>query len=101
MNRNVLVRYGTIAEVSRFDFGVDLALERGKHVVVYTHRGFELGTLLEDIRPGANRDNGHHASIESANGHKKGDADGHSNGSPEPVNGRRRIRIADRAGRHR
>ena len=87
MSRNVLVRYGTIAEVSRFDFGADLALERGKHVVVHTHRGIELGTLLEDIRPAVDRDNGHPASEESSNGHRRDDGEGHSNGSPDPVNG--------------
>ena len=62
-------------------------LERGKHVVVHTHRGIELGTLLEDIRPAVDRDNGRYASEESTNGHSRDDAKGHSNGSPDPVNG--------------
>jgi cell fate regulator YaaT (PSP1 superfamily) len=47
--RSVLVRYGTISEVARFDTDADLTLERGNRVVVKSHRGMEIGTLLEDV----------------------------------------------------
>jgi cell fate regulator YaaT (PSP1 superfamily) len=44
----VLVRYGTISEVARFAIPADFARQRGDRVVVRTHRGVELGTLLQD-----------------------------------------------------
>jgi cell fate regulator YaaT (PSP1 superfamily) len=48
LSRNVLVRYGTISEVARCANASGTALPRGARVVVQTHRGVELGTLLED-----------------------------------------------------
>lgn len=49
MNRSVLVRYGMISEVARFTSELDVALERGERVVIRTHRGVEIGTLLEGV----------------------------------------------------
>jgi cell fate regulator YaaT (PSP1 superfamily) len=51
MNGNVLVRYGTVSEVARFSRAADAVLERGERVVVRSHRGVEIGTLLEDLIP--------------------------------------------------
>jgi cell fate regulator YaaT (PSP1 superfamily) len=51
MSRGVLVRYGTISEVSRFAIPAEFARQRGDRVVIRTHRGVELGTLLEDAAP--------------------------------------------------
>jgi cell fate regulator YaaT (PSP1 superfamily) len=48
MSRGVLVRYGTISEVARFAIPADFARKRGDRVVILTHRGVELGTLLQD-----------------------------------------------------
>ena len=46
---NVLVRYGRIPEVAKV---VDEARrERGEKVVVRTHRGLELATVLETLKP--------------------------------------------------
>lgn len=49
--RVALVRYGAIPEVARFAIRTDAPLARGDDVVVETHRGVELGTFLEEIRP--------------------------------------------------
>ena len=49
MSRSVLVRYGTISEVSRFVSAAGMELTRGERVVIRSHRGLELGTLLEDV----------------------------------------------------
>jgi cell fate regulator YaaT (PSP1 superfamily) len=46
----LLVRYGAISEVARFANPQCLALARGDVVVVSTHRGPELGTVLEELR---------------------------------------------------
>jgi cell fate regulator YaaT (PSP1 superfamily) len=46
MSTAVLVRYGAIPEVSRFRPPVDVSLEWGQNVVVQSHRGLELGVLL-------------------------------------------------------
>lgn len=46
MSAAVLVRYGAIPEVSRFRSPVDVSLEWGQNVVVRSHRGEELGVLL-------------------------------------------------------
>jgi cell fate regulator YaaT (PSP1 superfamily) len=43
-----LVRYGTISEVANFEIPSDFVRNRGDRVVVRTHRGIELGTLLTD-----------------------------------------------------
>jgi cell fate regulator YaaT (PSP1 superfamily) len=54
----VLVRYGMISEVARFAPATGVALERGGRVVIHTHRGVEIGTLLEGASPIANHING-------------------------------------------
>lgn len=46
-----LVRHGTIAEVSRLRAADGLNVTRGEHVVARTHRGVQLGTVL-DVKPG-------------------------------------------------
>ena len=50
VDQTVLVRYGAIPEVARFSAGVH-DLERGQPVVVSTHRGLEIGCVLEAINP--------------------------------------------------
>jgi cell fate regulator YaaT (PSP1 superfamily) len=45
---HALVRYGTISEVARFEMPTDFVRNRGERVVIRTHRGIELGTLLQD-----------------------------------------------------
>jgi hypothetical protein len=75
MSRNVLVRYGTIAEVARFGFGRDFARGRGERVVVRTHRGIEVGTLLEDLQPSVDHPGG------------KSPADGHTRALDDPAEG--------------
>lgn len=45
----VLVRYGAVPEVARFAVSDDLKVARGQSVVVQTHRGRELGLLMEVI----------------------------------------------------
>jgi hypothetical protein len=47
----VLVRYGAIPEVARFANPQSVPLDRGTDVVVATHRGPELGAVLEMLRP--------------------------------------------------
>ncbi|MBX3439149.1 MAG: hypothetical protein KF861_16790 [Planctomycetaceae bacterium] len=50
MTSVALVRYGMIPEVSRFLVGEELSgLGRGDRVVVRTHRGLLLGTVLEVV----------------------------------------------------
>ncbi|MFQ5733466.1 MAG: PSP1 C-terminal domain-containing protein [Planctomycetaceae bacterium] len=46
---DVLVRYGVIPETARFDPGEGGPYARGQCVVARTHRGTELGTVLETI----------------------------------------------------
>jgi cell fate regulator YaaT (PSP1 superfamily) len=53
MSPGVLVRYGTISEVSRFTTVAREAMRRGQRVVVRTHRGLEIGTVLQDVIPSA------------------------------------------------
>jgi cell fate regulator YaaT (PSP1 superfamily) len=48
MSKSVLVRYGAISEVSRFVNASGTRHGRGSEVVVHSHRGVEIGTLLED-----------------------------------------------------
>jgi cell fate regulator YaaT (PSP1 superfamily) len=48
---DVLVRYGAVPEVARFRAAMALPILRGLNVVVVTHRGEELGTVLETVRP--------------------------------------------------
>ena len=52
MSQTLLVRYGTVPEVARFSHDLPEPPARHERVVVYTHRGLELGTTLEAIRPG-------------------------------------------------
>lgn len=46
---HVLVRYGAVPEVARFTLREGLEVARGQSVVVQTHRGQELGRLMEII----------------------------------------------------
>jgi cell fate regulator YaaT (PSP1 superfamily) len=46
-----LVRYGTVPEVARFTADDPGSLARGTEVVVRTHRGLQVGTVLELLRP--------------------------------------------------
>lgn len=49
----LLVRYGAIPEVARFTNPQSLAVARGDAVVISTHRGPELGSVLESLRVSA------------------------------------------------
>jgi len=51
MSRIVLVRYGGVPEVARFQADAPETFERGTRVVVNSHRGVELGTVLEQAPP--------------------------------------------------
>ena len=58
MTQTILVRYGAIPEVARFAH--ELAEVPGRHerVVINSHRGVELGTVLEEVRTGRIAPNG-------------------------------------------
>jgi cell fate regulator YaaT (PSP1 superfamily) len=79
----VLVRYGAIPEVARFAVAASEPLERGCPVVVRTHRGIEIGTLLERLQAAATpRVNGspadgpdHNGSADAAHAVAEGDSD--------------------------
>ena len=45
-----LVRYGAIPEVAKFRTNATPGLGRGEQVVVRTHRGLQLGTILEQVQ---------------------------------------------------
>lgn len=45
----VLVRYGAVPEVARCAWPVELHAQRHACVVVQTHRGLELGTIVESV----------------------------------------------------
>lgn len=45
-----LIRYGVIPEVARFPIHGERPYTRGQRVVVDTHRGTEIGTVLEVVR---------------------------------------------------
>jgi len=49
MSRTVLVRYGIIPEVARFSTGAAETYSRGERVVVQSHRGLEVGVVLETV----------------------------------------------------
>src|SRR5579872_4001064 len=49
MSRSGLVRYGAVSEVARFVNASGANLLRAQRVVVRTHRGLELGELLQDL----------------------------------------------------
>ena len=46
-----LVRYGTVPEVARFASDSPELPARGVEVVVETHRGLQIGTVLERLKP--------------------------------------------------
>ena len=50
MPTEILVRYGTMPEVSRFDADSIGAVVRGEKVLVQTHRGLQLGEVLDPVR---------------------------------------------------
>lgn len=50
MTQTLLVRYGLIPEVARFAANGDRPYQRGERVVVQSHRGEEIGTVLESVR---------------------------------------------------
>ena len=50
MSSTLLIRYGMIPEVARFRCNLDGELARGVKVVVRTHRGLQLGTMLDTAR---------------------------------------------------
>lgn len=52
MSQTVLVRYGAIPEVARFEASDEETVGRGRRVVVRTHRGLEIGVVLERLRGG-------------------------------------------------
>jgi cell fate regulator YaaT (PSP1 superfamily) len=54
MSAIVLVRYGTIPEVGRFEYPLSDPPERAQGVIVQTHRGIELGSVLELVRSKGN-----------------------------------------------
>lgn len=49
MTDQVLVRYGAMSEVARFRVDTRERLKRGQRVVVRTHRGLEVGSVLQDV----------------------------------------------------
>ncbi len=50
LRETALVRYGAIPEVAKFRIAcTEVTLRRDAAVVVRTHRGVELGTLLQDV----------------------------------------------------
>ena len=50
MPTEILVRYGTMPEVSRFDAEPIGPASRGERVLVQTHRGLQLGEVLDPVR---------------------------------------------------
>lgn len=51
-----LVRYGAVPEVARFAYQGDATLRRSDRVVVDSHRGLQLGTVLERLKPSTKLD---------------------------------------------
>jgi len=49
MSETVLVRYGLIPEVARFRMDGNGPYQRGERVVVQSHRGMEVGDVLETV----------------------------------------------------
>lgn len=47
----VLVRYGAVPEVAKFVYAGDVVPQRGDAVIVTTHRGSLLGSVLERLKP--------------------------------------------------
>jgi len=54
----VLVRYGAVPEVAKFSLAADMVPTRGEPVVVTTHRGYQLGSVLERLKPSSNSSEG-------------------------------------------
>ncbi len=50
MPTEILVRYGTMPEVSRFDADEIGPVRRGDKLLVQTHRGLQLGEALDPVR---------------------------------------------------
>jgi hypothetical protein len=50
MERSYLIRYGTASQIGRFSADPETVLERGKLVVIQSHRGVELGEVLIESR---------------------------------------------------
>ncbi len=50
MPTEILVRYGTMPEVSRFDADEIAPVARGEMILVETHRGLQLGEVLDPVR---------------------------------------------------
>src|SRR5262245_39092947 len=73
MNRTILVRYGRVSEFARFACDLEDNLSRDVEVVVQTHRGAELGTVLEVLKQSATAKNGHAA---TSNGTSHSDQNG-------------------------
>lgn len=48
-----LVRYGVVPEVARFVHAGETVPRRGESVVVETHRGLQMGTVLEKLKASA------------------------------------------------
>lgn len=48
-----LVRYGAVPEVARFVHAGETVPRRGESVVVETHRGLQMGTVLEKLKASA------------------------------------------------
>ncbi len=46
-----LVRYGAVPEVARFVDSDGIAPQRGESVIVETHRGLQMGSVLERLKP--------------------------------------------------
>ena len=52
MSAELLVRYGVIPEVGRFHCPLEAAPPRGERVVLLTHRGEQVGVVLEKLQIG-------------------------------------------------
>lgn len=50
MSHSLLIRYGLIPEVARFPVAGEESYARGECVVVRSHRGVEIGTVLERVK---------------------------------------------------
>jgi cell fate regulator YaaT (PSP1 superfamily) len=55
LRETVLARYGAIPEVARFRIVPQIPLKRETQVILRTHRGVEMGLLLQDVDEGYER----------------------------------------------
>jgi hypothetical protein len=87
MNPTLLVRYGTIPDVARFECALAQTPVRGERVVVTTHRGLELGTVLEVVGGRVAEANGNGPQSASEGPHSPPDAPAGAdqNGQPGPL----------------